>query len=491
MLGDLLATNLYTEGFVEIDQVVSGSGVHHILDQAVPCDEGDLCVLCPYTPHRYEGDETRGLVIRRILFDPQFFWEGDLGNADHPRFCYGVFCEGVNVAYATLNQETRREIEPLVAGLLKETQAERAEWKSAVGSYLSVLLITLSRYIKGAIRNSSSDSPKERELVLKAVRIINDTFRSADITLKSVSDALYVSQSHLSRCFERCMGKPFSDYLRELRMSHACALLKETDLTVNEILEQCGLRDVSSFYRSFQLYAHMTPTQYRNQYRTEQFSESEGEIIMTILKDISENLQIGKAKIVEKLVQQAIEEGCDPARILNEGLLGGMNVIGEKFKNNQVYVPEILVAARAMNMGLAVLKPHLISSGVQAVGKVCIGTVQGDLHDIGKNIVKMMLEGKGLEVVDLGVDVPAQTFIDAAKEQGCQVICCSALLTTTMNVMADVVKLAEEAGIRDDVKIMIGGAPVNEAFCQAIGADCYTPDAATAADAAVAFCKAE
>ena len=211
---------------------------------------------------------------------------------------------------------------------------------------------------------------------------------------------------------------------------------------------------------------------------------------MSILNDISENLQKGKAKIVKELVQQALDEGAKPTDILNEGLLAGMNIIGEKFKNNEIYVPEVLIAARAMNMGTAILKPHLMAEGVGATGKVCIGTVQGDLHDIGKNLVKMMMEGKGLEVIDLGTDVAPETFVETAKNEGCQVICCSALLTTTMGVMADVVKMAEAAGIRDKVKIMIGGAPVNEDFCRTVGADCYTVDAASAADAAAAFCKA-
>ena len=210
---------------------------------------------------------------------------------------------------------------------------------------------------------------------------------------------------------------------------------------------------------------------------------------MVILSDISENLQKGKAKIVKELVQQAIDEGSNPEQILNEGLLAGMNVIGEKFKNNEIYVPEVLVAARAMNMGVQVLKPHLAAQGVTATGKVCIGTVQGDLHDIGKNLVKMMMEGKGLEVVDLGTDVAPETFVKTAKEQGCQVICLSALLTTTMGVMEEVVKEAEKQGIRDKVKIMIGGAPVTDEYCRTIGADCYTLDAASAADAAVLLCK--
>lgn len=211
---------------------------------------------------------------------------------------------------------------------------------------------------------------------------------------------------------------------------------------------------------------------------------------MSILNDISENLQRGKAKIVKELVQQAIDEGIPVQQILDEGLLAGMNVIGEKFKNNEVFVPEVLVAARAMNMGAALLKPLMSEAGVAAVGKVCIGTVQGDLHDIGKNLVKMMMEGKGIEVIDLGTDVAPETYVQTAIDQNCQIICCSALLTTTMGVMEEVVKKAKDAGIRDKVKIMIGGAPVTQTFCDQIGADCYTPDAASAADAAVAMCQA-
>lgn len=210
---------------------------------------------------------------------------------------------------------------------------------------------------------------------------------------------------------------------------------------------------------------------------------------MGILNEISANVQIGKSKIVKDLVQQAIDEGVNAEEILNDGLLAGMSVVGEKFKNGQAYVPQVLVAARAMNMGTELLKPLLTESGVKATGKVCIGTVQGDLHDIGKNLVKMMMEGKGLEVIDLGTDVPAEKFVQTAIEENCQVICCSALLTTTMSVMEEVVKAAEAAGIRDNVKIMIGGAPVNEEYRAKIGADCYTVDAASAADAAVEFCK--
>jgi Predicted cobalamin binding protein len=207
---------------------------------------------------------------------------------------------------------------------------------------------------------------------------------------------------------------------------------------------------------------------------------------MSILQEISTNLQAGKAKIVKELVQQAIDEKISAKTILEEGLLSGMSVIGEKFKNNEVYVPEVLVAARAMNAGSQILKPLLVEDGVKAVGKAVIGTVKGDLHDIGKNIVKMMMEGKGLEVIDLGVDVSAEMFVQAVQEHDAQIIACSALLTTTMSEMKSVVEAVEKAGIRDKVTIMVGGAPVSQTYCDSIKADIYTSDAASAADAAVA-----
>ena len=162
-----------------------------------------------------------------------------------------------------------------------------------------------------------------------------------------------------------------------------------------------------------------------------------------------------------------------------------MGIVGEKFKNNEIFVPEVLVSARAMNMGAAILKPLLAESGSKSSGKVCLGTVAGDLHDIGKNLVKMMMEGKGLEVIDLGTDVSPEKFVETVKNEGCEIVACSALLTTTMGVMGDVVKAFEEAGLRDQVKIMVGGAPVTESFCNQIGADYHTADATRAAECAV------
>lgn len=205
---------------------------------------------------------------------------------------------------------------------------------------------------------------------------------------------------------------------------------------------------------------------------------------MAIIEEICEFLQKGRAKNVKALVTQALEEGQDPKAILNDGLLSGMMIIGEKFKNNQVFVPEVLVAARAMNAGLAILEPKLIEIGNEPVGKAVVGTVKGDLHDIGKNLVTMMLKGAGFEIHDLGVDVEPATFVNKAEEVGADIIGMSALLTTTMPNMGAVVEELDNRGLRDKYIVMIGGAPVTEGFAQQIGADYYTPDAATCAEIA-------
>ncbi|MGN0250930.1 MAG: corrinoid protein [Oliverpabstia sp.] len=205
---------------------------------------------------------------------------------------------------------------------------------------------------------------------------------------------------------------------------------------------------------------------------------------MTSMQEISEFLQKGRAKNVKALVQQALDEGMDPKVILNEGLLSGMMIVGGKFKNNEIFVPEVLVAARAMNAGLTILKPKLTEVGNEPVGRVVIGTVEGDLHDIGKNLVAMMLQGAGFEVIDAGVDVKAEAFIEKAEAESADVICMSALLTTTMCNMQKVIDKLKEENLRDKYIVMVGGAPVNESFAQEIGADYYTPDAATAAEVA-------
>lgn len=205
---------------------------------------------------------------------------------------------------------------------------------------------------------------------------------------------------------------------------------------------------------------------------------------MSILKDLSEALQAGDVNGVKNGIDAALKDGLTPREILYDGLMDGMSIVGEKFKKNEVFVPEVLIAARAMNAGMEVLKPKLIETGVESVGKVVIGTVKGDLHDIGKNLVRMMLEGAGFEVKDLGTDVSAEDFVKAIKEEKPNIVGLSALLTTTMPQMSDVITALQENGLRDDVKVMIGGAPVTDGFAQEIGADAYAKDAATAASIA-------
>ncbi len=204
-----------------------------------------------------------------------------------------------------------------------------------------------------------------------------------------------------------------------------------------------------------------------------------------IYTEISEKLQRGKAKDVAALVTQALEENLPAGEILNEGLVSGMNIVGAKFQANEVFVPEVLVAARAMNAGLKILKPALSSEGVEPIGKAVICTVKGDMHDIGKNLVKMMIEGQGIECIDLGVDADPAAIVAAVKEHNAQLVCLSALLTTTMMGQKDVVEALKAEGIRENVRVMIGGAPITQEFADEIGADCYTLDAASAAKEAV------
>jgi 5-methyltetrahydrofolate--homocysteine methyltransferase len=205
---------------------------------------------------------------------------------------------------------------------------------------------------------------------------------------------------------------------------------------------------------------------------------------MADLNAIAENLIKGQAPKVEELVREAMDEGVSVRDILNEGLIGGMSVVGEKFKNNEFYVPEVLIAARAMKAGMALIRPQLVEEKVEPIGKASIGTVKGDLHDIGKNLVAMMLEGAGFEVIDLGIDVSPEQFIESVHAQGAQIICMSALLTTTMPSMQTTVDAVKESGLTDKVKTMIGGAPVTQAYADQIGADGYAPDAASAAETA-------
>ncbi|HIC94650.1 MAG TPA: cobalamin-binding protein [Anaerolineae bacterium] len=203
-----------------------------------------------------------------------------------------------------------------------------------------------------------------------------------------------------------------------------------------------------------------------------------------ILQEIASNLYKGEEEAVAKLVQEALDQGLSPEEILADGLIAGMDKVGRDFKAGDLFVPEVLIAARAMHAGMDVLKPLLTDAKSHSVGKMVIGTVKGDLHDIGKNLVAMMMEGAGFEVVDLGIDVPPERFVEAVEEEKPDLVGMSALLTTTMPMMRTTLEALEEAGLRGRVKVMVGGAPVTQAWAEEIGADGYAPDAASAVDKA-------
>ncbi len=210
---------------------------------------------------------------------------------------------------------------------------------------------------------------------------------------------------------------------------------------------------------------------------------------MEILKNIAKSVMAGDDKKITEEVAQAIEDGTATTEILDDGLIAGMNVVGERFRGHDMFLPEVLMSARAMSAGVALLKPLMIAEDISSRGKVVLGSVQGDLHDIGKNLVGIMLEGAGFEVVDLGTDVPPEKFIDTAIVEDASVIGLSSLLTTTMDIMKGVVNLVGEQGLSDKVKVIVGGAPLSEEFAQSIGADSYGYDAANAVEKVIALVK--
>lgn len=209
------------------------------------------------------------------------------------------------------------------------------------------------------------------------------------------------------------------------------------------------------------------------------------------LKELSLAVEKGKVKLVKELVNQALAEGIPVDEILNDGLISAMGVVGDKFRENKIYVPEMLVASRAMSAGLKILEPLMSQTGYEPIGKVVIGTVKGDLHDIGKNLVAMMMKGIGATVYDVGVDVEDPVFLKKAEEAGADVVCLSALLTTTMPAIGDVINEFKKAGVRDKYYIMIGGAPVSQQFADQVGADAYTSNAADAATVAKQYMESK
>lgn len=485
----LTVKNVYTPdqmpGFVpmtEIDIILGGSGIHRFFGQSVPCSEGDIYILQENVPHGFYAAEEDGtpLSVRRVRLSVPCWFDGDHASVSNPAYLCGVFAESSTVACAVLTQDARREASELLDRVFAETRAQKYGWRTAVSAYLSVFFVIVSRCRKTELRNSAPVPLKERGIILSVLRAVDEHYGEPELTLERLAAAHFMSTSGLSRLFGQYIGQPFSEYIRHYRMEQACRLLRESQESVNTVASHCGIRDIPSFYRAFSRYTGMTPNRYRKEYA----AAEQNAAVTDPLDEISSRVQTGRTKDLLTLISRAMESGIAPEVVLYKGLVAGMDAIGEKFKNNEVYVPEVLLAARSMNAGLQLLKPFLQNRSIQPIGKAVLCTVRGDMHDIGKNLVRMMLEGKGIECVDLGVDVDPARVVEAVRVEQPDLVCLSALLTTTLPFIGETVEALKAAGLRDRVRIMIGGAPVSQEYADEIGADAYTPDASSAADAA-------
>lgn len=474
-------SDLHFHEFIEISIVTEGSGIHCVFNDATECHAGDIYILNTGVPHGYFAKSPAEYpTVCNLTFDAADWFTGAEARPDDPHFCYGIFKNSPPFSYAMLAPGVLDEVMRLYGSVAKEVGARRPDWENAVRAYITLLLITVERYVNAS--EQSTFTTKASFLVSSALRIAADQISNEETTLENIAGALHISKSHLSRLFRQVTGTTFSDHMQHIRVLRARRLLKETELSNVEIAHACGLRDVPTFYQLFRSKTGLTPHQFRAMQNTP--DSTEALLAPALLAGISEALQKGQARDLEERLQNALKQGVPAQTILDEGLLAGMQVIGQRFRGNEIYIPEVLLASRAMNRGLQLLKPLLVGAPQGITGRVCIGTVQGDLHDIGKNLVRILLESKGLEVIDLGVDVPPERFIRTALEQDCKLICCSVLLSTAMEAMAGVVRCAEQAGVRSRFRILVGGAPVTADFCRQIGADLYAPDAATTADLA-------
>ena len=482
--------SLHQHQFIEVSCVLDGVGVHRIWNEAYPVSAGDLYILNTAVPHGYFCREANASpLVCNLLFDPADLFGAEINEIGSKEYLFGMFSNNNFAVHLTLKPKQLESFLQLCNDIETENREKAVGWLDAVRAKLTLLLITAKRMADNARTVHTYSASEESPTAAAVLRMVRDRYADPDLSLAEIAAALYKSTSTVSRIFQTVTGEYFADYLRTLRMRQAAALIANSDMANEEIAALCGYRDIPTFYRQFRQAYRATPGAYRKQYKENHKNHCsiQEETIMSnaIYTEISEKLQRGKAKDVAALVTQALDENLPAGEILNEGLVAGMNIIGAKFQANEVFVPEVLVAARAMNAGLKILKPALSSEGVEPIGRAVICTVKGDMHDIGKNLVKMMIEGQGIECIDLGVDADPAAIVAAVKEHNAQLVCLSALLTTTMMGQRDVVEALKAEGIRENVRVMIGGAPITQEFADEIGADCYTLDAASAAKEAV------
>jgi len=469
--------SLHQHQFIEISYVESGSGTHRIWNESYPVSAGDLFVLNVAVPHGFFSvSENESLVIHSLYFDPQDVFDGEITEIGGSRYLYGMFSHNNFAIHLMLKPKQIKNISHEFNEIGMESEKMQTDWQDAMRARITLLLLNLKRLAENTGRSHIYNDRKDTMIVTDIFRLVRENYADPDFSLKTISDMMFKSISALSINFYDITGIHFSDYLCSFRMHQAASLALETDLSNEKIASMCGYCNMHSFYKQFRQIIGTSPGEFRKQNKIA--SNKSEHILYT---RISEKLQQCKREDVLNLVVQGLDEGLAPLDILNKGLVHGMNIIASRFHSNDIFVIEVHAAARIMNASLEVLKPYLVGSEIFSLGRAVICTVKGDLHDIGKNMVKLMLQTEGIECIDLGVDVPPSMVVDAVRENNVQIVCLSSLLTTTMMALKDTIDALEKAGLREQLKIMVGGAPITKEFAESIGADCYTPDAVTAA----------
>jgi len=488
-------SSLHEHQFIEISYVEKGSGLHRIWNESSVMEPGALVILNAAVPHGFFSDsDTEPLIVRSLFYDIQDLYGNEITEIGGDKYLFGLFAKNNFVVSLSLKPKYLKTVSQKFDEIELETEEKKLDWKDVIRSQIALLLLQLKRlavYSSFQQTNTQNNTPENTILVSEVLRLVQEHYADPLFSMKNVSELLHISSSSISRSFRDITGKYFSDYLCFYRIRQAVSLFTETELSNEEASFACGYSDLHSFYKQFKQLIGTTPGDFRKQkdshlpLLTEETANSSSILYM----EIFEKMQQGKRKEIVALVTQALEEGLPPDEILSEALVKGMNTLGNKFQTNEVFVSEVLGAANAMNTCMEILKPYLSASVLPTPGRAIICTVKGDIHNIGKNLVRLMLEAEGIECIDLGVDVPPAAVVDAVREHHVNLVCISALLTTTMSEMEAVVKEAEAKGIREKVFIMVGGAPIKQEFCDKIGADCYTSDAASASEAALAYLK--
>ena len=481
---------LHEHPFIEISYVEKGTGIHTIWRESYPIHPGDVFILNSSVPHGlFSVSDTDPLTVRSLYFDPADLFSDEIVEIGNPQYIYGLFSSNNFVVSLPLKSKSLRNLSQNFDEISLEIEKHKLDWEQVVSFQLALLLLQIKRLAADSAPQFYTCHPSSMEntvLTAEVLHLIKTHYAEPLFSMKSISEILHVSTSSLSRSFHDVTGKYFSDYLCLYRIRQALSMISETEISIEEIASLCGYNDMHSFYRQFKQVMGITPKELRKQNPEHpiQIYQTNKELNHILYTEIIENLQCGKRKEIRSLILQALDEGFSPDEILQEGLVKGMNALGEKFQTNKAFLADVLAAANIMDNCMEILRPYFpaTSTSFQYCAVIC--TVRGDMHSIGKNLVKLMLETTGIRCIDLGEDVSPQEVVDAVREHHAGLVCLSALLTSTMIAQKDTIDALVDAGLRKRVKVMVGGAPVTQEFADRIGADAYTPDAITAAQAA-------